>query len=127
MHSIVLNHVSLMKKNDNYENQRFQSGVDIKKTETEGYPLYPENEDIYFKFKKEISLDPENITRFKEQEVFGKVNEKDFSDDETGNDLDIPGLEDDDGEEVIGIEDEENNYFSLGGDDHMDLEENQGY
>jgi len=116
-----------MKKNDNYENQRFQSDADTKNIETEGYPLYPENEDIYIKFKKEISLDPENITRFKEQEIFGKVNEKDFLEDETGNDLDIPGLESDGNEDVIGIEDEENNYFSLGGDDHMDLEENQGY
>jgi len=116
-----------MKKNNNNENQRFQLGVDIKKMELEGYPLYPESEDIYNKFKKEISLDPENITRFKEQEIIGKVNEKDFSDDETGNDLDIPGLDEDEMEEVIGIEDEENNYFSLGGEDHKDLEENSGY
>jgi hypothetical protein len=28
--------------------------------------------------------------------------------------------------EDIGSEDEENNYYSLGGDDHNDLEENQG-
>jgi hypothetical protein len=33
-----------------------------------------------------------------------------------GNDLDVPGSEADDGNESIGEEDEENNYYSLGGD-----------
>ena len=50
-------------------------------------------------------------------------NEKDFDDDETGNDLDVPGSELDDELESIGSEDEENNYYSLGGDDHHDLDE----
>lgn len=40
-------------------------------------------------------------------------------------DLDIPGAELDDENEVIGEEDEENNYYSLGGDNHENLEENQ--
>ena len=39
-------------------------------------------------------------------------------------DLDIPGSELDDDQELIGNEDEENNYYSLGGDDHDDLDEN---
>ena len=43
-----------------------------------------------------------------------------------GNDLDIPGSELDDLQEAIGNEDEENNYYSLGGDDHNDLEEDRG-
>ena len=38
-------------------------------------------------------------------------------------DLDIPGAELDDKDEVLGEEDEENNYYSLGGDRHEDLEE----
>jgi len=38
-------------------------------------------------------------------------------------DLDIPGAELDDKEENIGEEDEENNYYSLGGDRHESLEE----
>ncbi|MGI8580628.1 MAG: hypothetical protein ACR2KX_00400 [Chitinophagaceae bacterium] len=41
----------------------------------------------------------------------------------TGDDLDVPGTEDDDAGEEIGEEDEENNYYSLGGDAHDDLEE----
>lgn len=40
-----------------------------------------------------------------------------------GEDLDIPGSEDDDAQENIGSEDEENNSYSIGGDRHDDLEE----
>jgi len=38
----------------------------------------------------------------------------------------VPGSELDDEQEAIGNEDEENNYYSLGGDNHNDLEEDQG-
>lgn len=41
-------------------------------------------------------------------------------------DLDIPGAELDNKNEDIGEEDEENNYYSLGGDRHEDLEEDRG-
>ncbi len=44
----------------------------------------------------------------------------------TGDDLDVPGSEEDDINEDIGEEDEENNYYSLGGDAHEDLEEGKG-
>jgi hypothetical protein len=40
-------------------------------------------------------------------------------------DLDVPGADLDDADEKIGEEDEENNYYSLGGDDHNDLEESE--
>ncbi len=42
-----------------------------------------------------------------------------------GEDLDIPGSEQDDAQEEIGSEDEENNSYSLGGDNHEDLEEDR--
>jgi hypothetical protein len=42
---------------------------------------------------------------------------------ELNNDLDIPGSELDDAAEEIGEEDEENNYYSLGGDRHESQEE----
>lgn len=48
------------------------------------------------------------------------LNEGSFKDDITGNDLDVPGAEDDDEDEDIGEEDEENNDYSLGGDNHDD-------
>jgi hypothetical protein len=40
------------------------------------------------------------------------------SEDVSGKDLDVPGQEDDDINEDIGEEDEENNEYSLGGDNH---------
>ena len=43
----------------------------------------------------------------------------------TGSDLDIPGSELDKELEITGSEDEQNNYYSLGGDDPNDLEEDQ--
>jgi hypothetical protein len=41
----------------------------------------------------------------------------------TGEDLDVPGAELDDEQESIGSEDEENNGYSLGGENHENLEE----
>lgn len=41
----------------------------------------------------------------------------------TGEDLDVPGADADDPNEDIGEEDEENNYYSIGGDNHGNLEE----
>ena len=96
-------------------------------TEFPGYPLYPPGEDIYSRAKEEQDIDPEDPTRFKDfNEDADQWNEKDFKDDVSGSDLDIPGSENDDEQEAIGAEDEENNYYSLGGDNHNDLEENQG-
>ena len=91
-----------------------------------GYPLYPAKEDMYNKSKEEKEVNPEDISKIKESNENGGIgsnNEKDFKDDISGGDLDIPGSELDDQEENIGNEDEENNYYSLGGDDHNDLEE----
>ncbi|MGB3075666.1 MAG: hypothetical protein WBB36_10110 [Chitinophagales bacterium] len=44
--------------------------------------------------------------------------------DMAGSDLDVPGSELDDDDEMVGSEDEENNTYSIGGDRHDDLEEN---
>jgi hypothetical protein len=77
--------------------------------------VYPSSQDIYNKFEKEEDIDPEDISKIKE-----------IDDDEAIRDLDIPGSELDDEQEDIGSEDEENNYYSLGGDNHDDLEEAKG-
>ena len=91
-----------------------------------GYPHYPPSEDI-FNNEKEVDLDPEDLKKVKHK-VFkpGKKNEKDFCEDMTGEDLDIPGSKADEKENNAGSEDEENNYYSLGGDNHKDLEEDKG-
>jgi hypothetical protein len=85
------------------------------KDNTEGYPLYPPKEDIYNQGQKESDIDPDDLTPKKQPNVDpNDLNEKDFDDDRSGSDLDVPGAELDDDMEDIGSEDEENNYFSLG-------------
>lgn len=62
----------------------------------------------------------------KEDDIYNKEKEEHLEDNELENSgaaLDVPGAELDDADENIGEEDEENNYYSLGGDDHNDLEE----
>ena len=96
------------------------------KNETGLFSGYPASEDIYNQYVGEFELDPENLAQTKEpNEEPGQRNEKDFSEDQSGNDLDVPGAELDDEQEKIGSEDEENNYYSIGGDNHNDLEENR--
>jgi hypothetical protein len=78
-------------------------------------PIYSADEDIYKK-EKEESFDEEDGN------TLNKIKK---GDKKTGNSLDVPGSELDDADEDIGEEDEENNYYSLGGDDHNDLEEDK--
>lgn len=95
------------------------------KSRISGYPLYLPAEDIYQQGKREIELDPSDLSKRKTpNEENGVLNERDFGDDKSGSDLDVPGSELDDQQESVGSEDEENNYYSLGGDLHNDLEEN---
>jgi hypothetical protein len=94
-----------------------------------GYPLYSPEEDIYAKGQLEDNIDPENIFEMKEKtekDKAGTGNEKGVEEGPLGKDLDIPGSELDDPQEEIGSEDEENNYYSLGGDNHNELEEDKG-
>jgi len=74
----------------------------------QGYQSYPESEDIYIKFREEKNMDPEES-----------------NDDVFGGNLDVPGSELDDEQENVGNEDEENNYYSIGGDDHNNLDEDK--
>ena len=92
-----------------------------------GYPVYPPSEDIYNQGKEETEIDPEDISKTKTSNANdGKYNEKNFNQDKSGSDLDIPGAELDDQQEDIGSEDEENNGYSIGSDNHNDLEEDKG-
>ncbi|MES2727225.1 MAG: hypothetical protein V4643_09000 [Bacteroidota bacterium] len=83
--------------------------------------VYAPEDDIYNQFKKESNIDTEDPSHLKQRdEKPGKGNEKSFHEDMSGNDLDVPASELDDQQEEIGSEDEENNYYSLGGDNHTD-------
>ena len=90
---------------------------------------YPSSEDIYRQGQKEEDIDPSDPTKMKQTadvESSTDPKELDFNSTQTGKDLDIPGAELDDDMENVGSEDEENNYYSIGGDNHEDLEENKG-
>jgi hypothetical protein len=88
-----------------------------KEEEFPGYPIYPANEDIYNQAKEETEIDPEQPDELKKPvEQHELLNELDFEDDVTGNDLDVPGAELDDEREETGNEDEENNLYSPAGD-----------
>lgn len=71
---------------------------------------YPEKEDI-FNQEPHISLDGDGIP-----------GTDSVSNDEISDGLDIPVSDLDDQQQIIGSEDEENNYWSLGGDNHENLE-----
>jgi hypothetical protein len=91
--------------------------------------VYPPSEDMYNQFQKEMEIDPEDITKKKAPVEINNVrelNQKDFDEDESGSDLDVPGSELDDDQEDMGSEDEENNNYSIGGDNHSNLDENTG-
>lgn len=89
------------------------------------YPLYPESEDIFNKSQEQKDINPEDISKVKtSNDVDGTNNEKDFDDDTSGSYLDVSGSELDDDQDNIGSEDEEN--YSLGGDNHENLDEVKG-
>jgi hypothetical protein len=93
-----------------------------------GYPLYPASEDVFNRNKIEENVNPEDISKLKspdEEEIPEIQNENDGNHFMSANDLDIPGSELDDEMEKNGTEDEENNYYSIGGDDHSNLDEDK--
>ena len=96
------------------------------------------------KIKNKVKNGNKNDTPYTEnvyaanEDIYNKaIEEKYINEDDPGNnnitlnennraeELDIPGTELDDEMENIGEEDEENNYYSLGGDNHENLEEDQ--
>jgi hypothetical protein len=74
---------------------------------------YPPEEDIFRKSTREVNIEPEDPVL----KIMGDHNLNE-------GELDIPGSELDDADEAIGSEDEENNYYSIGGGEHDDLDEN---
>lgn len=80
-----------------------------------GDPEYDANQDIY---------NQEEKIPFNDKEMPGKQDGEIPQPLDQG--LDVPGSSLDDADELIGEEDEENNYYSLGGDAHNDLEESKG-
>ena len=111
-----------MKKNEFNSNQRLQQDLNEFYRDPEGYPLYPEKEDIYTKFKKEKRIDPEAITQFKENGIVGIGKVEDFNDDSIGSDLDITEIESEDVSGSPEIDEEELFYSTLVDADNVDIE-----
>ena len=86
-------------------------------------PIKPESRSTSKNFWNELK-------QLKEKEDYPFENseeqEETWRKDKVGDDLDVPGADLDDDMENIGEEDEENNVYSLGGDRHEDLEDDNG-
>ncbi len=98
------------------------------KRDDKGYPEYPQQDDIYNRAKEEKDIDPDGLTKIKSPNDKWEIDpdeELEIDGDLLGDDLDVPGAELDDDQEDTGNEDEENNYYSIGGDRHEDLEESE--
>jgi hypothetical protein len=114
--------------NRNHDNRKLPviQSTQLMKNPFPGYPASPAGEDIYNKYLEEKDIDPENVAATKDLNVVVQDDSNNETSDVSGSDLDVPGSELDDKMEAIGSEDEENNYYSLGGDDHNDLDEDKG-
>ncbi|MBK8711202.1 MAG: hypothetical protein IPL97_04865 [Niastella sp.] len=87
---------------------------DSSKKKIYGNPEYGAKQDIYNREEK-IPFNDKEMPKEQDGNVPPLLDEG----------LDVPGASLDDADELIGEEDEENNYYSLGGDAHNDLEESK--
>lgn len=99
-----------MKKNEGRSGSNAEG-----KRKLPGDPVYEASEDIYAREERETFSDEEIPITEEEEKSEVPLDEN----------LDVPGADLDDEDERIGEEDEENNYYSLGGDDHNDLDETE--
>jgi hypothetical protein len=97
---------------------------DSKINNTDGYPIYPESEDIYSKFKKIKEVKPDEIALIKDTYFNLRAsNELIIEEDFIGSNLDLAEEELNFKKETIELEKEEINYFSL---DNEDTDEELG-
>ena len=100
----------------------------VSSADEEGDVLFNEQDDSDVSEEEKELLDrtDESMSTPEDEDVFNAELDKRDDDGEllnesidiTGEDLDVPGAEDDDADEALGEEDEENNQYSLGGDNH---------
>lgn len=116
-----------MKEKDDNKHLQSKPTGDGYKGEFPGYPAYPASDDIFNKYQEEKDVNPEDISKIKDlNAITSSPDRQEYNNELSGNDLDVPGSELDDEMEEVGSEDEENNYYSIGGDNHTDLDENNG-
>jgi len=85
------------------------------------FQQYPAQDHILGRDIVESTTDPDNISTSKySNQILDRGNKRDFSGVAMGSDLDVPGSELDVEYDIAGNDDEENSYYSLGGDNHQD-------
>lgn len=106
------------KNKSNPSESRRSENIDSNK---EGYPRYPKSEDIYEAFEEETEIDPADTSKTKKPGRSNIVRQESLDKKHklTGKDLDVPGSSSDIQADT-GSQDEENKYYSLGGDKHDD-------
>ena len=99
-----------MSKEEDYLKQVEGESNEEKDENKEGYPSYPESEDIYENYKKKSDLDLSDPSETKDDLTTNVVRKKplDKKHKLTGKDLDVPGPDLDEDQEDTEIEDEEN-------------------
>lgn len=116
---------------ENFQRYEENHGLERGKTKPDAELPDPETEDLLEDTAPDDQLEDADITPEDLQALGSRDLSMDGGDDEdlnqrpypvdfSGDDLDVPGSEDDDASENIGSEDEENNLYSLGGDRHED-------
>lgn len=100
-------------------------GTEADVTEEDLMNLGDKNRDFDMDEDEEIFSDGSASAFGATEETVGDLDSQDLRDelDRTGDDLDVPGSEEDDADEDMGEEDEENNYYSLGGDRKDNIED----
>ena|SRR5215216_5696749 len=108
-------------KNVTGVNQRFLAGNNREKAEEPSAPGM-EGEELGLQEGTEADVDDDDLVVLNSTDAeIGRP--QNVSNEDLNTDLDIPGSELDDENEELGEEDEENNYYSLGGDRHESQEE----
>ena len=102
--------------------QRFSPGQNRERAEEPRQPQHDSDNDLGIRMGNEADVNEDDLTVLNstDEEIGTPQN---VSNDDLNTDLDIPGSDLDDDNEEIGEEDEENNYYSLGGDLHESQEE----
>ena len=119
---------------ENFRRYEENHGLERRKTKPDGQLPDPETEDLLADETpqdqlEETDITPEDIEGLGPSELSmeggddAELKHRPHPVDFSGNDLDVPGAEEDDAAERIGAEDEENNLYSLGGDRHEDAED----
>ena len=108
-------------RNNTGVNQRFLTGQNRERAEDAMIPGPATDDDLDIRPGTDADVSNDDLATLNASDA--ELGAPQNVSNEEMNDLDIPGSELDDENEALGEEDEENNYYSLGGDRHESQEE----